>query len=77
MLGKTICRRCRISVTEARRRGGARALVARAPTFARDTRAKGLVFETATDNLPAQSLYASLGWQRVIDFGTYSYDRAV
>jgi ribosomal protein S18 acetylase RimI-like enzyme len=58
-----------------RRRGIARALLTRAEEFSRDTGAKGLVLETATDNLPAQALYESLGWRRVSDFYVYSYER--
>ena len=39
--------------------------------FALQTGAKGLVLETATDNLTAQSLYESLGYVR--DTGYYTY----
>src|SRR6266436_9439203 len=58
-------------VPEARRRGIARALMSRAQAFARESRAKGLVLETAVDNHAAQALYESLGWHRQTEFCTY------
>ena len=58
--------------SEARRRGVARALLMRAQEFSRDTGAKGLILETAIDNLHAQSLYWALGWRRVTEFCMYS-----
>jgi len=55
----------------ARRRGIAKALLERARQLAVETGATGLMLETAVNNLPAQSLYDQLGWQR--DPGFYVY----
>jgi GNAT superfamily N-acetyltransferase len=49
---------------EARKKGIAAALMHKAREFAKETAAKGLVLETATDNSEAQRLYEKLGWQR-------------
>jgi GNAT superfamily N-acetyltransferase len=57
---------------EARRAGVGRALLERAHAFARETNAKGLMLQTAVDNIPAQRLYESLGWQRDNDFYVYT-----
>jgi ribosomal protein S18 acetylase RimI-like enzyme len=61
---------------EARRRGVAKALMTCAEAFSRDTGAKGLMLDTAVENLAAQSLYESLGWRRVSDYFAYSHDHA-
>lgn len=45
-----------------------------ARTFALLTGAKGLVLETATDNLGAQRLYESLGYVRDTGYYTYCLD---
>ena len=55
----------------ARRTGAARALMERARQLAASSGAEGLLLETATDNLPAQRLYESLGWKRDTEFYTY------
>jgi GNAT superfamily N-acetyltransferase len=55
----------------ARRAGVGRALLKRAHAFARETNSKELMLQTAVDNLPAQRLYESLGWQRDNDFYVY------
>ena len=55
----------------ARRAGVGRALLERAHAFARATNSKELMLQTAVDNLPAQRLYESLGWQRDNDFYVY------
>ncbi|AMQ83673.1 MULTISPECIES: GNAT family N-acetyltransferase [Pseudomonas] len=55
----------------ARGRGVGRLLMNTARDFAVETGAKGLVLETATDNVTAQGLYESLGWIR--DTGYYTY----
>jgi GNAT superfamily N-acetyltransferase len=55
----------------ARRAGVGRALLERAHAFARETDSKELMLQTAVDNLPAQRLYESLGWQRDNDFYVY------
>ena len=57
----------------ARGRGVARALLRRAADDARSRGAVGLVLSTALDNTPAQSLYASEGWER--DTGFVEYGR--
>jgi GNAT superfamily N-acetyltransferase len=58
-------------VPEARREGIGEALLERARQFAIETGAKGLMLETATDNLTAQRLYERLGWQRETEFYVY------
>lgn len=55
----------------ARKHGVAQALILRAQDFAKQRGAKGLMLETAHDNLPAQRLYERLGWQRETAFYTY------
>ena len=55
----------------ARRAGVARALLERAHAFAQETHAKELMLQTAVDNIPAQRLYESLGWQRDNDYYVY------
>ncbi len=55
----------------ARRHGVATTLILRATAFARDSGAKGLVLETAHNNLTAQRLYERLGWRRDEEFYRY------
>ncbi len=43
----------------------------RARELAEATRANCLTLETATDNIPAQRLYESLGWKREQEFYRY------
>lgn len=56
----------------ARQAGVGRALLQRAHAFARETHAKELMLQTAVDNIPAQRLYESLGWQRDNDYYVYT-----
>jgi ribosomal protein S18 acetylase RimI-like enzyme len=56
----------------ARRAGVARALMARAEQLARETHAVGLTLSTAVDNLRAQPLYESLGYERDTEFLYYN-----
>jgi GNAT superfamily N-acetyltransferase len=58
----------------ARGRGVATQLMNTARAFALLTGAKGLVLETATDNLGAQRLYESLGYVRDTGYFTYCLD---
>lgn len=58
----------------ARRQGVAQALMTRAARFAKQTRAKGLILETAVDNRAAQKLYETLGWKRDTAFYRYYLD---
>ena len=58
-------------VPEARKLGVGRALTERARELAEQTRANCLTLETASDNLPAQRLYESLGWKRDNEFFRY------
>jgi len=58
-------------VPEARKLGVGRALVERARQLAEATRANCLTLETASDNLPAQRLYESLGWKLDQEFHRY------
>ena len=55
----------------ARRAGVGRALLERAHAFGQETRAKELMLQTAVDNLTAQRLYESLGWQRDNEYYVY------
>lgn len=59
-------------VPAARRQGVARGLLIAAAEHARSLGAASLTLSTALDNLPAQALYESLGWQR--DQGFCEYD---
>ena len=61
-------------VPEARKRGVAKLLMERARQLAIETKAKGLILETAVDNLPAQKLYEQLGWKRDTAFHRYYLD---
>ena len=58
----------------ARGRGVGRLLMNTARAFALETGAKGLVLETATDNVTAQGLYESLGYVRDTGYFTYMLD---
>lgn len=59
---------------EARRSGAAKLLMERARQWAVETKAKGLVLETAVTNVAAQRLYESLGWKRDDLFYHYYLD---
>ena len=56
---------------KARRKAVAGALLGRAHEYARETGAKGLTLQTATDNRSAQALYEAHGWQKDMGFLTY------
>lgn len=56
----------------ARRQGVAKALLEAAVAHAKKLGAASLTLSTAHDNLPAQALYESLGWQRDLQFREYS-----
>jgi ribosomal protein S18 acetylase RimI-like enzyme len=58
-------------LAEFRKHGYGRALVERAHHLAEETRASGLVLETAVTNAAAQRLYESLGWKRDDEFYRY------
>jgi GNAT superfamily N-acetyltransferase len=49
---------------EARRKAVAAALMERARQWAAETNAGNMWLETAVDNLPAQTLYEKLGWEK-------------
>lgn len=49
---------------ETRRQGVAQALIAEALEFSRGTGSKGILLETAQDNLKAQQLYEKIGFVR-------------
>ena len=59
-------------IPAARRRGVGRALLDAAAALARERGLARLELSTATDNLPAQALYESLGWVRGTRFLSYS-----
>ncbi|MEO9079634.1 MAG: GNAT family N-acetyltransferase [Rhodanobacter sp.] len=59
-------------VETARRQGVARELLIAAAEHARSLGAASLSLSTALDNLPAQALYESLGWQRDQGFCEYA-----
>ena len=56
----------------ARRQGVGRLLMNTAKEFAQEYGASRMTLETATDNIPGQTLYESLGYQRNTAF--YGYD---
>jgi ribosomal protein S18 acetylase RimI-like enzyme len=56
----------------ARRRGVARRLMLRAEQHARETNAAGLMLQTAVDNVSAQRLYESVGYERDTQFYVYN-----
>lgn len=56
----------------ARRQGVAKALLEAAAVYARKSGVASLSLSTAHDNLPAQALYESLGWQRDTQFREYN-----
>jgi ribosomal protein S18 acetylase RimI-like enzyme len=56
----------------ARRQGVAKALLEAAAAHARKSGVASLSLSTAHDNLPAQALYESLGWQRDTQFREYN-----
>jgi ribosomal protein S18 acetylase RimI-like enzyme len=56
---------------EARRLGVGRALLRASRALGERTSASELTLQTAIDNLPAQALYASEGWQRDDVYYTY------
>jgi ribosomal protein S18 acetylase RimI-like enzyme len=57
-----------------RRLGVGRALLEGARAFAASAGASTMVLQTALTNLPAQTLYKSLGWRRDTLFYTYELD---
>ncbi|PJZ41504.1 GNAT family N-acetyltransferase [Leptospira kmetyi] len=57
-----------------RKKGGARALIQRAASLARETGAKYLSLSTAFDNHPAQKLYESIGFVKDQEFFHYSWE---
>jgi GNAT superfamily N-acetyltransferase len=59
---------------ESRGQGVGRLLMNAARAFALSTGAKGMVLETATDNVGAQRLYESLGYVRDTGYYTYCLD---
>jgi ribosomal protein S18 acetylase RimI-like enzyme len=61
---------------DARRHGIAGALLKHAQDFAAETKAEGLILETAVDNLAAQRLYEKLGWKRDAQFHRYAFSIA-
>ncbi|MFT7584898.1 MAG: ribosomal protein S18 acetylase RimI-like enzyme [Cellvibrionaceae bacterium] len=56
---------------KARRQGVGILLMDEAKTYAQTYGADRLVLETAVDNVPAQALYESIGYERDLDFYTY------
>ena len=58
----------------ARKHGVAKKLMERGRRFAIETKAKGLILETAVDNVAAQKLYERLGWKRDMSFDRYYLD---
>lgn len=61
-------------VPRARRQGVARRLIESCVQLARETGAKGMVLETAVDNVPARALYETLGWKLEREFDRYTLD---
>lgn len=59
-------------IRDVRRLGVARNLIRHAMEWARSRGAVRLILETATDNIPAKTLYEDLGWIRDTEFDRYS-----
>jgi ribosomal protein S18 acetylase RimI-like enzyme len=59
----------------ARRTGAGRALMLAAEEYAREAGVGRMDLSTATDNIPGQTLYESLGWVRDTDY--YVYNRTI
>ncbi len=59
---------------QGRRQGIARALIERARQLAEETGAKGLILETAIDNVPARGLYDACGFIKDTEFDRYALD---
>jgi ribosomal protein S18 acetylase RimI-like enzyme len=59
---------------ESRGRGVGRLLMLEAERHARETRAGGLMLQTAIDNIPAQRLYESVGYERDTRFYVFNRD---
>lgn len=57
----------------ARRQGIAKKLMQAAQAMGADTQSALLRLETATTNIPGQTLYESLGWERDTEFFTYTF----
>ncbi len=57
-----------------RRQGVGKALMQRATQYAEQINADRLTLETATDNLSAQALYESIGYERDTEFYTYHFE---
>lgn len=57
-----------------RKLGVGEALIERAKQLAKDTNARGLMLETASDNFPAQKLYEKTGWEKDNDHYYYSWE---
>ena len=58
-------------MAEARKQGVGKALMESARQLALSTGAKGIILETAKDNLSAQKLYEQLGYKKDEDFHRY------
>ncbi len=56
----------------ARRLGAGSALLEHARAYAIETGTKGLTLTTQVDNLTAQRVYENAGWQRDLEFYTYT-----
>jgi GNAT superfamily N-acetyltransferase len=61
-------------VPDSRRLGVGRVLLEHARAFAAGAGASTMVLQTALTNLPAQTLYESLGWRRDTLYHTYELD---
>lgn len=61
---------------QARGQGVARRLMLQAERHARETRAVGLMLQTALDNVTAQRLYESIGYERDTHFCVYNREVA-
>jgi GNAT superfamily N-acetyltransferase len=57
-----------------RKTGVGEALIEKAKQLARDTNARGLILETANDNIQAQNLYLKTGWVKDIEHSYFSWD---
>jgi ribosomal protein S18 acetylase RimI-like enzyme len=57
-----------------RKLGMGEALINKAKELARETNSRGLILETANDNIAAQNLYIKTGWEKDTEHSYFSWE---
>jgi ribosomal protein S18 acetylase RimI-like enzyme len=57
-----------------RKLGMGKALINKAKELARETNSRGLILETANDNIAAQNLYIKTGWEKDTEHSYFSWE---